>query len=93
MASGAAASYMSYNFARGDHCGSNILYSTIEEQKGACSPIFAVECPKILKNIQYAIQKYLFFLSSLCLYCDIEAISSRTIGFFILISWLLLDLT
>ena len=65
--SGVAASYISYNFARGGHCGSNILYSPIEEQKRACSPIFAIECPKILKNIQHAMQKNLLF-SQLCAY-------------------------
>ena len=65
--SGAAASYISYNFARGGPCGSNILYSPIEEQKRACSPIFAIECPKILKNIQHAMQKNLLF-SQLCAY-------------------------
>ena len=90
--SGAAASYISYNFARGGHCGSNILYSPIEEQKRACSPIFAIECPKILKNIQHAMQKKSSFLSTLCLYGDIGAISSRNIGLFILISWLFHDL-
>ena len=65
--SGAAASYISYNFARGGHCGSNILYSPIEEQKRACSPIFAIECPKILKNIQACHAKTLLF-SQLCAY-------------------------
>ena len=70
--SGAAASYISYNFARGGHCGSNVLYSPIEEQKGACSPIFALESSKIFNKPL----KKIHFLSIFCFYGDMEAISS-----------------
>ena len=74
LGSGAAASYISYNFARGGHCGSNILYSPIEEQKQACSPIFAIECTKNPQKYSTCHAKKSSILSTLCLYGDIRAI-------------------